>query len=128
MALKSEVLEDKAVEKFLAVTLEDGEDIMGSMKKAASEHGLDEFRVVEVRGLWKDGFMNYFLRDKFKSRHTFDIEKIKAGSGKFVRKGAGYEGDLHIAVAVGNNTVNGTLLEGKAAKELTIRLKFLQFL
>lgn len=119
---------EKAVEQFLTISLEDGEDILESLKKAALEHGIKEFKITGMNGFWKQGFMNYFLKNQFKSRRTFDIEKINAGSGKFVKQGKDYSGDLHIVVALGNNRINGTLLEGKAAKELTIKLKFPKFI
>lgn len=128
MAIQSEYSRDKAVEQVMKITLEDGEDILGSLWKAAEESGLNEFRVGEMSGLWKDGFMNYFEGNRFKSRKTFDIERIKAGSGRFVRQGDGkYIGDLHVAVPVGSNVINGTMLKGKASKELTIKIKFLKF-
>lgn len=128
MALQSEYSRDKATEQVMKITLEDGEDILESLRKAADESGLNEFRVGEMSGLWKEGFMNYFEGNRFKSRKTLDIERIKAGSGKFVRQGNGkFNGDLHVAVPVGNNVINGTLLKGKAAKELTIKIKFLKF-
>lgn len=126
LGITSQAISDKAEEKFLRVMLEDGDEIVPCIKSAALEQGLSEFRVAEMRGFWKDGFMNFFQGSKFKSRKSFDVELITAGSGKFVKKGNDYTGDLHIAVKVGGGIINGTLLKGKAAKELTIRLKFLQ--
>lgn len=126
--VESQFVTQKAIEQVLTITLEDGEDILQCLKQAMKEHGMHEARVLEVKGFWKQGFMNYFLKNQFKSRKSFEVEKISAGSGKFTRQGNDYSGDLKIVVSLGNNRVNGTLLEGKAAKELSIKLKFPKFL
>ncbi|MFH1225608.1 MAG: hypothetical protein V1676_07475 [Candidatus Diapherotrites archaeon] len=128
MAIQSEYSRDKAAEQVMKIALEDGEDILGCIHKAAEESGLNEFRVSEMSGFWKEGFMNYFEGNRFKSRKSFDVERLSAGSGKFIRQGDGkYAGDLHIAVTLGAKKINGTLLKGKAAKELTVKIKFLKF-
>lgn len=119
---------ERAIEQPLTIILEDGEDILECLKKAALEQDAKEFKITDINGSWKEGFMNYFLKNQFKSRKSFETERITAGSGKFTRKGNDYSGDLKIAVALGNQRINGTLLEGKAAKELTIKLKFPKFL
>jgi len=125
---ESMFMKEKAIEQPLTIILEEGDDILESLKKALEEQDAKEFKIVEMSGFWKEGFMNYFLKNSFKSRKSFDIERITAGSGKFVKEGNEFRGDLHIVVALGNQRINGTLLEGKAAKELTIKAKFPKFL
>lgn len=122
--MESSFVVEKAVEQPLTIILEDGEDILECLGKAMQEHCAKEFKVTEMKGSWKQGFMNYFLKNSFKSRKSFDTERIVAGSGKFVKEGSKYRGDLHITVALGNQRVNGTLLEGKAAGGLEIKAKF----
>ena len=126
--IESSFVTQKAIEQILTITLEEGDDILQCLKQALQENNIKECKIIDTNGFWKEGFMNYFLKNQFKSRKTFEIEKISAGSGKFTRQGNEYVGDLHIVVSLGNNRINGTLLEGKAAKELTIKAKFPKFI
>ncbi|HIH33094.1 MAG TPA: DUF296 domain-containing protein [Candidatus Diapherotrites archaeon] len=126
--LHSRICGEKAIEQVLTIQLEDDDDILKCLKKAMLENEIKEGRIIEVRGFWKKGVMNYFLKNQYKSRKTLGIEKITAGSGKFAKEGNDFIGDLHIVTKIGNQLLNGSLLEGKTARELEIKVKFCRFL
>ena len=126
--LHSRICGEKAIEQVLTIQLEDDDDILECLKKAMRESGIEKGKIIEVRGFWKEGMMNYFLKNQYKSRKTLGIEKITAGSGKFAKEGNDFIGDLHIVTKIGNQLLNGSLLEGKTSGELSIKVKFCRFL
>lgn len=123
--LDSQFFTGKGVQKNLTLQLEEGDDILACMRAALAEHNIKEATVVEGNGTLKEGLINYFQGNKFKSKDLKNARIVKA-SGKFLNLGKEWQGDLHIGAMFGMQLLSGTLLKGKATEGLELKLKYVE--
>lgn len=108
--------------KVISVELEDGEDVLPSLKKAFSENKVQRATMRSVEGRIKDFDLNVFGGGLFRKKHFDEEFKVTSIHGIFLEKGnMGYRGELNVALAgEDSNSAGGTLINAKASGRLII--------
>ena len=114
----------KAEKKVLALSLSEGEGILSAIKEGMQLHKVKEATVVEVRGKIKEGEMSFMERSKYKTMRLKDTAIFRA-SGSFKQNFDDLWGSMHISINPRNPTT-GTLVKGKAAEGMEIKLAFFE--
>ncbi len=110
--------------KILSVVLSEDEDILSSIKEAMKQHNLKECRVEDMNGTIKEGHINYFEGNSYKSASLVNRPILKA-SGNFKLTASELWGSMHVSTAEKRPTT-GTLVEGTAAEGLQIKMSFVE--
>ncbi|MFH1544770.1 MAG: hypothetical protein ABIE23_01585 [archaeon] len=125
--MESQILTEKAELKYLNLAFDEGDEVIPLMKQALMEAGIDNAKIVGCSGIIRQGIMNYFQKSFYKSRELNNT-RVMNGSGRFVKEGNDFRGDFHIAVLIGSQYWNGTLVKGIASDGFSIRIEFISFL
>jgi len=124
--IQSRFFKEKSSIQHLTIILSEEEDILSSLKQALLENKIHQCKVIECSGVIKEGFMNCFWKNSYKAKNLEEIPVSKA-SGKFSLGPEGYTGDLHVAVLIGNQIWQGTLVEGTAKDNFSLKVEFIKF-
>ncbi len=114
----------KAERKILTLALSENDGILSAIKDAMQLHKVKEATVVEMNGKIKDGEMNFMERNKYKTMKLKDAPVFRA-SGSFKQNFDDLWGSMHISINPRNPTT-GTLVRGKAAEGMEIKLSFFE--
>ncbi|MEW6295608.1 MAG: DUF296 domain-containing protein [Candidatus Diapherotrites archaeon] len=124
--LQSQFFREKSSIQHLTIVLSEGEDILSSLKQALLENKIHQCKVIECNGIIKEGFMNCFWKNSYKAKNLKGIPVSKA-SGKFSLGPEVCIGDLHVSVLIGNQLWQGTLVEGTAKENFSLKVEFIKF-
>lgn len=125
--IDSAFLNKKGQKVHLKLFLDDGEDVLESIKQAMAENNLDECKTIEFNGKVKEGMINYFMGNSYRSKELNEVQ-IQRVSSQYTKTKQGITGDLHVTVAFGNNRITGTLVKGKSSGESQITLEFIKLI
>ncbi len=114
----------KAERKMLTLALSENDGILSAIKEGMQLHKVKEATVVEVNGKVKEGEINYMEKNKYKTMKLRDIAVFRA-SGSFKQNFDDLWGSMHISINPRNPTT-GTLVKGKAAEGMEIKLSFFE--
>jgi predicted DNA-binding protein with PD1-like motif len=114
----------KAERKMLTLTLSENDGVLSAIKEGMQLHKVKEATVVEVNGKIKEGEMNFMERNKYKTMKLKDTPVFRA-SGSFKQNLDDLWGSMHISINQRNPTT-GTLVRGKAAEGMEIKLSFFE--
>jgi len=104
--------------------LDEGDDILSCIKQGMEENNLELVNVEGIDGVMREGLINYFEKNSFKSSVIKDKTLILA-SGSFKLNYGEVFGNMKI-VTQDKPPMHGTLVRGKAGQDLTIKLAFLE--
>lgn len=115
--------------KLILVEFEDGEEIVGGLKKAFSENKVQKAAIASVQGKVKEFDLSVFKGGLFRKTHFDETFKITSIHGGFVEKGnMGYKGELIVSLArEDSHSLGGTLLSAKASGNLIIKANIDEF-
>jgi predicted DNA-binding protein with PD1-like motif len=119
----SVVVKEKMEKKVLRLILEDGDDVVASIKQAMQDNNIRECKVEDVSGKLKQATVNCMEGSSYKRIDVKD-KAIMRASGTFKFGGGDLWGTLHIFTE-GRKPVSGTMLAGKAAEGFELKLSFL---
>jgi predicted DNA-binding protein with PD1-like motif len=106
------------------LALSEGDSVLSSIKEGMQLHKVKEATVAEVKGKIKEGEINYMEKNKYKTMKLKDTPVFRA-SGSFKQNFDDLWGAMHISINPRNPTT-GTLVRGKAAEGMQIKLSFFE--
>lgn len=118
----------KGTKKSLVLELSESEDIFECIKQGMQQNNISRAKVLGIEGTIKEGKINYFAGNSFKSE---EIENTLIGvaAGHYELKGRENEelfGNLHVVVGTKGNTNSVSLVKGTAVEGLKIKLEFVE--
>jgi predicted DNA-binding protein with PD1-like motif len=120
--IESMIYTGKAEKKVLRLSFSEGDDVVSCIKQAMTENNLTECKVAEVSGRLKFATVSCFEGNKYKKVELKNKEIIGV-SGIFKFSGGDLWGNMRVLTA-GANSINGTLISGKAAEGFELGLSF----
>ena len=130
MALKSDsqtyFFEGKGTEKDLVLELEDGEDVISSIRMGMLHNNIHRATVKGIDGKIKEGLVNYFVGSSYKSKEIKNTP-IENAHGKYELRGRNRDelwGNLHVTISQNGKRETATLGKGKATEGLRVRMSF----
>ncbi len=121
--VEAQIFKKKGTRKILRLQLEEGDDIMASIKQAMAEHKLEEARVEDASGFLKSGQVNYMEGNRYKSKDLKNQELFRASGNYKLNYGELY-GTLH--VSWGKPLQTATFVKGTAEKGMELKLSFIE--
>lgn len=121
------IFKGRGVKKELVLQLSDGEDLFACIRQAMMEGRIERSTVEAIEGEIKEGNVNYFQGNKYKSLEIENAKVYKA-SGKFEMKGPKMDelfGKISIIINQNGRMNTVTLGKGNAVEGLKIRLSFI---
>ncbi|MCX6799256.1 MAG: DUF296 domain-containing protein [Candidatus Diapherotrites archaeon] len=118
------IFKKKAEKKILRLVLDDGDDILGSIKQGMGEHAIKECRVEDAGGEVKHAVINFMEGSKYKKMDLRNIQILRA-SGNFKLNFEDLWGTMHISTS-GKKPITGTLVAGKAGQGFELKLSFIK--
>lgn len=115
----------KGVRRNVTIILDEGDGIIESIRAAMNEHKISEAKLDALDGTIRDGVINFFERNQFKSANLKDA-KVMIASGNFKLSYGEIFGGMKVATET-KPPMHGTFVKGKAAEGLTINLSFLEY-
>ena len=110
------------VKKVLAVTLEDGDNILPAIRVAMKENNVPECKALEVSGTVKEATLSFHDGDRQRYKTLKDTELLRATGSLKLSYGELY-GSLAITTA-DKIPVKGELVRGTAATPLKFKFSF----
>jgi predicted DNA-binding protein with PD1-like motif len=114
----------KAEKKILRLMLEEGDDILASVKNGMQQHKITECKVEDAGGKVKHAIINFMEGNKYKKMDLREIEILRA-SGNFKLNYGDLWGTMHISTS-GKKPLTGTLVNGRAADGFELKLSFIK--
>ncbi len=121
----SVIFKNKGKRKTLTLILDDGDDVLVSIKQGMKQHKLQEARVDDMQGTIKEGTISYMDGSQYKAKNLINQPIIMA-SGNFKLSFDELFGSMHVTTA-GKNHLTATFVRGLAATDLQIKLSFIEF-
>jgi len=118
------IFKKKGKRKTLTLILDDGDDILVSIKQGMKQHNLEEARVDDMQGTIKEGTISYMDGHQYKAKNLINQQMIMA-SGNFKLSFDELFGSMHITTA-GKNPLTATFVKGRAAQGLQIKFSFIE--
>jgi predicted DNA-binding protein with PD1-like motif len=130
MALKSDsqtyFFEGRGTEKELVLELDDGEEVLSSIRMGMLHNHIHRATVKGIDGKIKEGMVNYFVGSSYKSREVKNTA-IENAHGKYELRGRNRDelwGNLHVTISQNGKRETATLGKGIATNGLRVRLSF----
>ena len=118
------IFKKKAEKKILRLILDDGDDILGSIKSGMGQNSIKECRVEDAGGEVKHALINFMEGNKYKKMDLRNIQILRA-SGNFKLNFGDLWGTMHISTG-GKKPITGTLVAGKAGGGFELKLSFIK--
>ncbi len=112
----------KPKKQVLTLALEEGDDVINSIKQGMEDNGVKSATVEDVSGKLKEASISCMDSNKFKRIDFVDTEILRA-SGLFKISAGDLWGSLNIFTA-GRKPMSGKMIRGKASDGFTIKLSF----
>ena len=119
------IFKGRGVRKELVLQLSDGEDLFACIRQAMAEGKIERSEVAAIEGRIKEGNVNYFQGNKYKSLEIKDANVYKA-SGKYEMRGRDLFGKISVIINQNGRMNTVTLGKGTASEGLKIRLSFIE--
>ena len=130
MALRSDsqtyFFEGKGTEKDLVLELDEGEDILSSIRMGMLHNNIHRATVKGIDGKIKEGMVNYFVGSNYKSREIKNTQ-VENAHGKYELRGRNRDelwGNLHVTISQNGKRETATLGKSAAANGLRVRMSF----
>jgi|SRR3989338_5002088 len=118
--------EGKGTEKDLVLELDDGEDVLSSIRMGMLHNNIHRATVKGIDGKIKEGMVNYFAGSSYKSREIKNTV-VENAHGKYELRGRNRDelwGNLHVTISQNGKRETATLGKGTASNGLRVRLSF----
>lgn len=116
----------KGMRRDMTLILDEDDGILESIKSGMKQHGVNEVKIEGIDGTIKDAVINFFERNNFRSA-VLKNEPVMLASGNYKLSFDDLYGTMKVATS-GKPPMHGTLVRGRAANGLTLRLSFVEYI
>lgn len=120
------IFKKKGEKRLVTLILDEGESILESVKQGMKENNFPECKIEGMTGKIKQGMINFFVGNSYKSKELFDTDVFLA-SGHFKLSGDEIWGSMNISINP-KHPFTGTLVRGTASNGLEVKLSYIELI